>query len=173
MTPSPVCLFPFPLTTSSGTKVAPMVTMSKRNFESCLMNLHASLSYAIETIIKWQPLPCGDSIKRMMSIVERLPSSIGGWLIDLMTERLKPVDSYELQIDQSCKGLGIGRILMDMLQALGEEWSMEKVMLTVFKSNTHARAFYQRIGFQLDEIDPSLDEEPQEVDYHLMSRPCK
>jgi hypothetical protein len=41
--------------------------------------------------------------------------------------------SYELQIDDSARGKGLGEHMMRLLEKIGMHWKMEKVMLTVFK----------------------------------------
>jgi len=45
-------------------------------------------------------------------------------------------DSYELQVEAEAKGKGVGRVLMDVLNRIGEELKMDKTMLTVFKGDT-------------------------------------
>jgi len=62
---------------------------------------------------------------------------------------------YELQVDAACQGQGLGRHLMSMLVAIANKWSMWKVLLTVFKTNTKAVAFYKSIGFGIDVNSPS------------------
>ncbi|GAA6035135.1 hypothetical protein JCM8097_006382 [Rhodosporidiobolus ruineniae] len=78
---------------------------------------------------------------------------------------------YELQVDASAQRLGAGRVLMDALERLGRAYRMDKVMLTVFKANEQARAFYERIGFGVDEIDPS-HYDGEDVEYVILSKPC-
>ncbi|GAA5922643.1 hypothetical protein JCM1841_006764 [Sporobolomyces salmonicolor] len=79
---------------------------------------------------------------------------------------------YELQVDSSAQGRGVGRILMEVLGRVGSHWKMDKVMLTVFKANAPAIAFYKKIGFSTDEIDPSDYEGRDSADYTILSKPC-
>ncbi|GAA5863550.1 hypothetical protein JCM1840_000058 [Sporobolomyces johnsonii] len=79
---------------------------------------------------------------------------------------------YELQVAASAQGRGVGRILMEVLGRVGSDCKMDKVMLTVFKANTSAISFYEKIGFSLDEIDPSEYEGGDSADYTILSKPC-
>ncbi|GAA6001744.1 hypothetical protein JCM10207_002293 [Rhodosporidiobolus poonsookiae] len=78
---------------------------------------------------------------------------------------------YELQVDSAAQRSGVGQVLMDALERLGKAYRMDKVMLTVFKANASAVAFYSKIGFTTDEVDPSLYGQP-EVDYSILSKAC-
>jgi ribosomal protein S18 acetylase RimI-like enzyme len=43
--------------------------------------------------------------------------------------------SYEIQISEAMRGMGVGRALMTMLEMIGSTWEMEKVKLTVLKGD--------------------------------------
>ncbi|GAA5922200.1 uncharacterized protein JCM15063_003217 [Sporobolomyces koalae] len=86
-------------------------------------------------------------------------------------EHCDVVYCYELQIDQAARATGIGRLLTNALERIGHETKMDKVMLTVFKANEAACAFYAKIGFEVDEIDPSEYEDADEVEYRILSKP--
>ena len=43
-------------------------------------------------------------------------------------------DSYELQLDESIRKLGFGKILMDEMERIGRTRRMDKAMLTCYKS---------------------------------------
>ncbi|GAB5588400.1 hypothetical protein Unana1_03300 [Umbelopsis nana] len=81
---------------------------------------------------------------------------------------------YELQIDDSARGKGLGEHMMRLLEEIGMHWKMEKVMLTVFKANTKAYKFYtKKLGFELDEISPDKCLRPRQArkfDYHILSK---
>ena len=66
---------------------------------------------------------------------------------------------YELQIAESAQKHGLGRRFMQLLELIGVKQGMQWVMLTVFKGNDGAGSFYERLKYELDEIDPSLSEE--------------
>lgn len=78
---------------------------------------------------------------------------------------------YELQIESSHQKQGVGRVLMDALERLGRAYKMDKTMLTAFKNNTDAIAFYRRIGFATDDVDPS-EYGIDDVDYIILSKLC-
>ncbi|KAK2594998.1 N alpha-acetyl-transferase [Conoideocrella luteorostrata] len=62
---------------------------------------------------------------------------------------------YEIHLRAELKGTGLGKQLMQCLIQAGDRVDgVEKVMLTCFVSNEHARAFYRRLGFDVDESSP-------------------
>ncbi|GAA5986369.1 hypothetical protein JCM5350_002896 [Sporobolomyces pararoseus] len=87
-------------------------------------------------------------------------------------EEADVVYCYELQVEEIAQGQGVGRLLMDSLERIGKETKMDKIMLTVFKANESAISFYEKIGFTIDEIDPSNYGEHEGVDYKILSKPC-
>ena len=66
---------------------------------------------------------------------------------------------YELQIAESVQKKGLGKRFMQLLELIGVKQGMQWVMLTVFKGNNGAGSFYERLKYEIDEIDPSLSEE--------------
>ena len=66
---------------------------------------------------------------------------------------------YELQIAPAAQKHGLGKRMMQLLEMVGMRLGMQWVMLTVFKGNDGAGAFYKALKYSLDEIDPSLSEE--------------
>ncbi|KZT72732.1 hypothetical protein DAEQUDRAFT_663387, partial [Daedalea quercina L-15889] len=90
-------------------------------------------------------------------------------------EKKDVVYCYEMQVLQELKRSGIGRCLMQQLVSIGKYWQMQKIMLTVFKSNSAARSFYKAIGFELDPTSPEYDDSDseedtvEEYDYEIMS----
>ncbi|KAG6845785.1 hypothetical protein H0H87_003839 [Tephrocybe sp. NHM501043] len=82
---------------------------------------------------------------------------------------------YELQIRESHWRKGLGKLLIQILERIGVEWGMEKVMLTVFKVNEDAIKFYHALGFTMDESSPGYLEEDDDmdtvegVDYEILS----
>lgn len=121
-------------------------------------------------------------------------SSLGA--VSLSQAKLSDSFSYELQVSPSARRQGVGAALVRVCEQMGRDWRMDKVMLTVFKrelgvrahacepvrvltgrlsaDNRDAQAFYDKMGYETDEIDPSrcVDAEGgvEEVDYRIMSR---
>ena len=63
---------------------------------------------------------------------------------------------YEIQIELAYRRCGIGKRLMGFAERIAREQSMEKIVLTVFKNNHGAMAFYQKtLGYSVDESSPS------------------
>ncbi|KAH7915820.1 acyl-CoA N-acyltransferase [Hygrophoropsis aurantiaca] len=84
---------------------------------------------------------------------------------------------YELQVARNCQRLGVGKMLTEQLLEIASAWKMQKVMLTVFKANKSADAFYRSIGFSIDFTSPGYEDEDgwededDKCDYVILSRP--
>ncbi|KIK28487.1 hypothetical protein PISMIDRAFT_673495 [Pisolithus microcarpus 441] len=61
-------------------------------------------------------------------------------------EHQNVVYCYELQVSESARHCGLGKLLTQKLSDIGATWGMEKVMLTVFKANQSAFSFYSSVG---------------------------
>ncbi|KAL0095677.1 hypothetical protein F4703DRAFT_1826134 [Phycomyces blakesleeanus] len=82
---------------------------------------------------------------------------------------------YELQLVESARNYGLGEYFMKLLAEIGNHWKMDKMMLTVFKSNKGAFRFYKKLGFELDEISPSAclsALQARKFDYEILSKKC-
>ncbi|KAI0067724.1 acyl-CoA N-acyltransferase [Artomyces pyxidatus] len=82
---------------------------------------------------------------------------------------------YEMQVSKIARRAGLGKVLMQFLSDIGHRWSMQKVMLTVFRANNSAFAFYKAIGFEVDPISPGYgddewEDKDDQSDYWIMSR---
>jgi ribosomal protein S18 acetylase RimI-like enzyme len=76
---------------------------------------------------------------------------------------------FEIQIDESYQRRGLGKKVMDLVEALTLQAELYKVMLTVFKANESAMKFY--LGpcrFTCDESSPSKWNHP--ADYEILSK---
>ncbi|KAJ0411387.1 hypothetical protein ATCC90586_004373 [Pythium insidiosum] len=63
---------------------------------------------------------------------------------------------YEIQIAPPAQRKGLGKFLMQLLQLVARRHRMELVVLTVFKANASALAFYlDKLKFEIDETSPS------------------
>ncbi|KAA1468231.1 acyl-CoA N-acyltransferase, partial [Dentipellis sp. KUC8613] len=87
---------------------------------------------------------------------------------------------YELQVAKTARRTGLGKVLMQCLHDIGRAWNMQKIMLTVFKINEPATAFYKSVGFEMDPFSPgyegseseesSSDASDEECDYVILSK---
>lgn len=87
---------------------------------------------------------------------------------------------YELQVATSARRQGLGRQILELMNDFGRKYKMKKTMLTCHKVNTSAIAFYTQLGFKYDVICPSQwvnsdsdEEDEEEVDYFILSKPLK
>ncbi|VDO07027.1 unnamed protein product [Rodentolepis nana] len=75
---------------------------------------------------------------------------------------------YEIQVLDRIRCMGLGQNLLQILYKIAEVNKLTRVMLTVFKFNSSAYAFFGRNGFKTDSTD--LSKEGKSVDYSIMSR---
>lgn len=61
---------------------------------------------------------------------------------------------YELQVCTSSQGCGLGRWLMQHVQAIARDRELSRIMLTVFSSNTNAINFYRNLEYSVDPSSP-------------------
>lgn len=81
---------------------------------------------------------------------------------------------YEIHLDPSLQGQGLGGQLMGSLEEIGRRIGLEKVMLTVFKANGSAVRFYEKLGYDVDEFSPQprtlRNGAVKEPDYLILSK---
>jgi ribosomal protein S18 acetylase RimI-like enzyme len=79
---------------------------------------------------------------------------------------------YELQVQPNVQKFGIGKKLMTIVELISVNLKMEKVMLTVFRANVVAMAFYKMRNYNVDECSPSnfAGEENENCDYEILSK---
>lgn len=83
---------------------------------------------------------------------------------------------YEIQLVPEVRRKGLGKFLMQILEMLAFQTRMKKVMLTVFKHNSEANAFFMnQLKYQIDETSPSVFDpmNPEDYDYEILSKPIK
>ncbi|CAH8552526.1 unnamed protein product [Schistosoma guineensis] len=77
---------------------------------------------------------------------------------------------YEIQLYPQFRHLHVGTFLMNILLSISLALNMHRVMLTVFKSNKSAIKFFEKLGFETDETDPSMFKGVKTVDYRILSK---
>lgn len=76
---------------------------------------------------------------------------------------------YEIQIESLYRRCGLGKKLMAMAERIACNQSMAKILLTVFKKNHQAMAFYtESLGYVVDDSSPSKFGD-HNVDYEILS----
>lgn len=82
--------------------------------------------------------------------------------------KIEVVYCYEIQVYPPFRQFGLGKFMMNRLETLAKKTKMRKVMLTVFKSNTNARQFYDRLGFKVEYSTPEQTGSHHEQDQTLL-----
>jgi ribosomal protein S18 acetylase RimI-like enzyme len=105
-----------------------------------------------------------------------LDHSIIGFVSFMITqeEEENVVYVYEIHISEHFRSCGLGNYLFGLIDAIGESTGMDKVMLTVYKRNTHAREWYAYLSYKEDEISPRPRKlrggRSVEPDYEILSK---
>lgn len=103
-------------------------------------------------------------------------SGIVGFLSFMVTyeDGKEVVYCYEIHLSPMARGKGLGALLMNQMEDIGRLVGLEKAMLTVFKSNTTARRFYEKGGYEIDEYSPQprklRNGTIKEFDYLILSK---
>ena len=63
---------------------------------------------------------------------------------------------YEIQVETSCQGKGLGKFLMKMIELVAFQLGMSMVMLTVMQENLAALRLYTSLGYTQYSSSPSL-----------------
>lgn len=81
---------------------------------------------------------------------------------------------YEIHLLEEIRRQGLAGHLFDIVERIGTITGMEKSMLTVFRSNSHAREHYTRRGYEVDECSPGPKRlrggVVKKADYVIMSK---
>jgi len=80
---------------------------------------------------------------------------------------------YELHLQPAYRALGLGAHLLKTIEDIGRSVGVQRAMLTVFKSNTDARAWYAHKGWEVDSTSPGdveLRRGSRECDYEIRSK---
>ncbi|KAH0794285.1 N-alpha-acetyltransferase 40 [Histomonas meleagridis] len=76
----------------------------------------------------------------------------------------------EFQIEKEYQGKGLGRFLLQAIEFIGLKRGMEIIMLTVFRINTGALAFYHKMHYFPHELSPSVADPTGAYEYEVL---CK
>ena len=114
---------------------------------------------------------------RYLLVVDASPSGeVAGFLSFMLTweDGVEVVYCYEVHLEERVRGQGVGARLMGRMEEAGREAGVGKAMLTVFRRNTGAVRFYERLGYGEDEFSPRARKlrsgVVKEVDYLIMSK---
>jgi len=81
---------------------------------------------------------------------------------------------YEIHLSLDTRGCGLGAHLLSVVETVGTSAGVDKIMLTVFRANEEARAWYQRRGYEVDEFSPPekmlRGGAVKQVDYLILSK---
>ena len=64
---------------------------------------------------------------------------------------------HDIYVDESARGSGAGRALMNAVRDAAREFGAGKVVLTVAAKNSHSREFFARSGFRETMVEMTLD----------------
>jgi ribosomal protein S18 acetylase RimI-like enzyme len=118
-------------------------------------------------------------MKYLLVRADEPSARIEGFLSFMVTyeDGKEVVYCYEIHLSPTARGRGLGKLLMGRMEEIGRAVGLEKAMLTVFRSNTIARRFYEKLGYETDEYSPQprrlRNGTIKEADYLILSRTLK
>jgi len=77
---------------------------------------------------------------------------------------------YEVQIDRTAQGRGLGKFLMQLVELAARKVGVSAVMLTVFKANEAAAKLYGSLGYQMDEDSPGAVDPEGDHGYEILTK---
>jgi len=79
---------------------------------------------------------------------------------------------YEIQLVNSIRGKGLGKFMIQVLELMALKAKMKKVVLTVFKANSRAVNFFNKLKYTIDCTSPHYIDplHPEDYDYEIMSK---
>ena len=156
-------------------------TISSADFKACfaLIASTSSQDYA-NSSIKWSPAKKRKEMRLpdlRYILLKQSPSSPPAAFLSFMLtyeDGLEVIYCYELHLARELRRCGLGARLVRATEEVGRRVGVEKLMLTVFRANENALAFYTRLGYGVDEFSP----EPRrlrsgvlkESDYLILSK---
>lgn len=61
---------------------------------------------------------------------------------------------YEIQLEESVRGKGLGRYLMSLMETIAFHYNMKRIVLTVLKSEEKVVNFYFSLQFEIEPYSP-------------------
>lgn len=92
---------------------------------------------------------------------------------DLGDDDVEVLYCYEIQLLETFRGKGLGKLLMMSLELMGKVAKMQKVVLTVFKDNEKGVKFFtEQLKYEIDCTCMTYDDpnNPQDYDYRIYSK---
>ena len=103
-----------------------------------------------------------EAIRNRSLYVAKLGGEVAGYALLPIVEidvpamtRRRIMKVEELCVEESCRGQGIGRAMMEDILALARAFRCRDVGLQVYPQNQQALAFYQACGFQIRNVSMS------------------
>ncbi|RVX73943.1 hypothetical protein B0A52_02833 [Exophiala mesophila] len=136
--------------------------LAKDALDACLalIELTSAQDYQ-NSEIKWSASKKRKEMKlpdmKYIVLFDEQSGSLAGFISFMVTyeDGYEVLYLYEIHFTPSWQGKGVGKRLMDVIESIGKRVGLEKVMLTVFRSNTRAVTWYQTLNYVEDEYSPA------------------
>lgn len=126
-------------------------------FESNMKTLYEASDWGYDPVTKRKEL-FEDQARYLLAVDQDDPAKLAAFVHFRFVEDdgVEVMYIYEIQVAAHAQRKGVGKLLMQLLVLVARKHGMKLVVLTVFKSNAAALAFYQsKLGFCIDETSPS------------------
>lgn len=131
----------------------------------------------LKYIMLGKPRSMSGHSKHPIELCAAFTTPIAGFLSFMLTyeDGLDVIYCYELHLQKCHQGKGLGKSLMRLMEDIGKRAGVKKAMLTVFRVNEAARAFYKTLGYGEDAFSPRPKKlrggVVKESDYIILSKP--
>lgn len=136
-------------------------TISKDTLESCLALIEETSAHDYQhSEMKWSTTKKRKEMKlpdmKYITLIEEQSGNLIGFISFMVTyeDGYEVLYIYEIHFIPQWQGKGIGKKLVHVIEQIGNNVGLEKVMLTVFRTNTRAVNWYQNLGYVEDEFSP-------------------
>ncbi|CZR56082.1 uncharacterized protein PAC_05970 [Phialocephala subalpina] len=134
--------------------------MSQPDFDACfhLIEITSADDYK-KSQDGWKPRSKRKEMKLLdlKYLLVKLDNQVQGFVSFMPTyeDDYPVIYCYEIHLSSALQGSGLGRVLMQHLDVVGEKIpGTAKVMLTCFLSNKRGVDFYKKLGYAKDEFSP-------------------
>lgn len=74
---------------------------------------------------------------------------------------------YEIQLDKKVRGKGLGQYLMSLMENIAFHYNMNRIVLTVLKSEINVVKFYFSLQYEIESYSP------EDEFYYILSKKSK
>lgn len=136
--------------------------LDKDTLDACMALIELTSAHDYQNSeIKWSTSKKRKEMKlpdmKYIVLFDEQSGSLAGFISFMVTyeDGYEVLYLYEIHLATTWQGKGVGKKFLDVIESIGKNVGLEKVMLTVFRSNTRAVTWYQALDYVEDEYSPA------------------